>query len=59
MELDVQAWVKVAAYTGGGIAMGLGAVGAAIGEGYTAAQANLAVSGIVQPVFCSQSVYVM
>ena len=44
MELDVQAWVEVAAYTGGGIAMGLGAVGAAIGEGYTAAQANLAVS---------------
>lgn len=44
MELDIQAWVNVAAYTGGGIAMGLGAVGAAIGEGYTAAQANLAVS---------------
>lgn len=44
MEIDVQAWVKVAAYTGGGIAMGLGAVGAAIGEGYTAAQANVAVS---------------
>ena len=44
MELDVQAWVRVAAFAGGGIAMGLGAVGAAIGEGYTAAQANLAVS---------------
>ena len=44
MEFDVQAWVKVAAFAGGGIAMGLGAVGAAIGEGYTAAQANLAVS---------------
>ena len=44
MELDVQAWVNVAAYTGAGIAMGLGAVGAAIGEGYTAAQANLSVS---------------
>jgi ATP synthase F0 subunit c len=44
MELDIQAWVKVAAFTGGGIAMGLGAVGAAIGEGYTAAMANLAVS---------------
>ena len=44
MELDVQAWVKVAAFVGGGIAMGLGAVGAAIGEGYTAAMANLAVS---------------
>ncbi len=44
MELDIQAWVKVAAFTGGGIAMGLGAVGAAIGEGYTAAMANIAVS---------------
>ena len=44
MELDVQAWVKVAAFVGGGIAMGLGAVGAAIGEGYTAAMANAAVS---------------
>lgn len=44
IDLDVQAWVEVAAYTGGGIAMGLGAVGAAIGEGYTAATANLAVS---------------
>ncbi|WP_319406494.1 ATP synthase F0 subunit C [uncultured Desulfosarcina sp.] len=44
MDLDVQTWVKVAAFAGGGIAMGLGAVGAAIGEGYTAAQANLAVS---------------
>lgn len=44
MELDAQAWVKVAAFVGGGIAMGLGAVGAAIGEGYTAALANLAVS---------------
>jgi ATP synthase F0 subunit c len=44
MELDIQTWVKVAAFTGAGIAMGLGAVGAAIGEGYTAAMANIAVS---------------
>jgi ATP synthase F0 subunit c len=44
MELDAQAWVKVAAFVGGGIAIGFGAIGAAIGEGYTAAQANLAVS---------------
>jgi ATP synthase F0 subunit c len=36
--------VRVAAVSGSGIAMGLGAVGAAIGEGYTAAQANVAVS---------------
>jgi F-type H+-transporting ATPase subunit c len=41
---DVQTWVSVAAFTGAGLAMGLGAIGAAIGEGYTAAQANTAVS---------------
>jgi ATP synthase F0 subunit c len=44
MGIEVETAVKIAAYTGGGIAMGLGAVGAAIGEGYTAARANLAVS---------------
>lgn len=44
MGLDIQTWVNVAAYTGGGIAMGFGAVGAAIGEGYTAAQASSAIS---------------
>jgi ATP synthase F0 subunit c len=44
MGFEVETAVKIAAYTGGGIAMGLGAVGAAIGEGYTAARANLAVS---------------
>ena len=43
MALDIEIMVKVAAYTGGGLAMGLGAVGAAIGEGYTAALANAAV----------------
>jgi ATP synthase F0 subunit c len=44
MEIDIQTIVSVAAYTGGGLAMGLGAIGAAIGEGYTAAQANMAVA---------------
>ena len=44
MSWDTQTLIHVAAYAGGGIAMGLGAMGAAIGEGYTAAQANLAVS---------------
>ena len=44
MTFDVQTWIGVAAYTGGGLAMGLGAIGAAIGEGYTAAQANDALS---------------
>jgi F0F1-type ATP synthase membrane subunit c/vacuolar-type H+-ATPase subunit K len=44
MEFSTQTIVAVAAYAGGGICMGLGAVGAAIGEGYTAAWANLATS---------------
>jgi ATP synthase F0 subunit c len=44
MTYDINTWVGVAAFTGGGIAMGLGAIGAAIGEGYTASQANYAVS---------------
>jgi ATP synthase F0 subunit c len=44
MAFEIEIMVKVAAYTGGGLAMGLGAIGAAIGEGYTAAQANAAVS---------------
>lgn len=43
MALDIQTWIKVAAYSGGGLAMGFGAIGAAIGEGYTAASANEAV----------------
>ena len=44
MELDIQTWTKVAAFIGGGLAIGFGAIGAAIGEGYTAAQANFAIS---------------
>ena len=44
MQFDGQTILQLSAFVGGGIAMGLGAVGAAIGEGYTAAQANLAVS---------------
>ncbi|MGD8290683.1 MAG: ATP synthase F0 subunit C [Desulfobacterales bacterium] len=44
MTLNVETIVSLAAYIGGGLAMGLGAIGAAIGEGYTAAQANVAVS---------------
>jgi ATP synthase F0 subunit c len=44
MDLNVETIVNLAAYIGGGLAMGLGAIGAAIGEGYTAAQANVAVS---------------
>ncbi len=44
MDFDIQTWVNAAAYVGAGIAMGFGAIGAAIGEGYTAAQANSAIS---------------
>ena len=44
MEIDIQTWMKVAAFSAGGLAMGLGAVGAAIGEGYTAAKANEGIS---------------
>ena len=44
MAIDLETWIKVAAFAGGGIAMGFGAVGAAIGEGHTAACANTAMS---------------
>ena len=44
MNFDIQTWVKVAAFSGGGIAMGLGAIGAAIGEGNAAQAANEATS---------------
>jgi len=44
MVYDIQTCVNLAAFAGGGICMGIGAIGAAIGEGYTAAQANAAIS---------------
>jgi F0F1-type ATP synthase membrane subunit c/vacuolar-type H+-ATPase subunit K len=44
MGFETQTLVNMAAYLGGGIAMGSGAIGAAIGEGYTAALANEAMS---------------
>ncbi|MEJ2102842.1 MAG: ATP synthase F0 subunit C [Desulfobacterales bacterium] len=44
MQFEVQTVIKIAAYAGGGLAMGFGAIGAAIGEGYTAARANQAIS---------------
>ncbi|MDM8536098.1 ATP synthase F0 subunit C [Desulfobacterales bacterium HSG17] len=44
MELDIKTWVSVSAFLGGGLAMGLGAIGAAIGEGNAALSANAAVS---------------
>ena len=44
MEFDIKTWVSVSAFLGGGFAMGLGAIGAAIGEGNAALAANAAVS---------------
>jgi len=43
-ELDPETLTNLAAYVGGGLCIGFGAVGAAIGEGFTAAEANSAVS---------------
>lgn len=40
MSFDIATWIQVATFTGGGLAMGLGAIGAALGEGYTAGLAN-------------------
>ena len=42
--MDPATLTSVAAQLGAGISIGLGAVGAAIGEGYTAAEANIAVA---------------
>jgi len=44
MTHELQTWVNTAAYLGSGMAMGLGAIGAAIGVGYTASQATIAIS---------------
>jgi F-type H+-transporting ATPase subunit c len=44
MAFDIKTWVDIAAICGSGMAMGLGAIGAAIGEGYTATCANAAIS---------------
>lgn len=40
MTIDIHTWVTSSAFVSSGIAMGFGAIGAAIGEGYTAAKAN-------------------
>jgi len=44
MDFDPQSWSLFAAFLGSGLAIGFGAIGAAIGEGYTAAMANAAIS---------------
>jgi ATP synthase F0 subunit c len=38
--MDLTTWVKVAAFFGAGISMGLGALGSGMGEGYTAKKAS-------------------
>lgn len=40
MSFDTATWIQVATFSAGGLAMGLGAIGAALGEGYTAGLAN-------------------
>ena len=42
--MDILTWVKVAQFAGSGMAMGFGAIGAAIGEGYAASEASGAIS---------------
>jgi F0F1-type ATP synthase membrane subunit c/vacuolar-type H+-ATPase subunit K len=44
MNFDPDTLVNVAAYVGAGLTMGLGAIGAALGEGYTAGGASIASS---------------
>lgn len=44
MDITPQIAFKIATFLGAGIAIGFGAIGAAIGEGYTAAQASIAIS---------------
>jgi ATP synthase F0 subunit c len=44
MKVDFSHLIQVAAFIGGGLSMGFGAIGAAIGEGLTASQANSAIS---------------
>jgi len=43
MDMDTATWVKLGAYLGAGAGIGLGAVGAAIGEGFAASRASLAI----------------
>ncbi|MBI9084438.1 MAG: ATP synthase F0 subunit C [Desulfobacterales bacterium] len=44
MTLDAHTAVQIAAYLGAAVAMGMGAIGAASGEGYTASKATVAIS---------------
>ncbi len=42
--MEISAWNQLAAYLGAGVCMGLGAVGAAVGEGYAARAASEAIA---------------
>ncbi len=42
--MDPASWTRLAAYLGAGVCMGLGAIGAAVGEGYTARSASEAIA---------------
>ncbi len=44
MAFEIPTMVKMASYIGAGCCIGFGAIGAALGEGYTAGQANQAIS---------------
>jgi ATP synthase F0 subunit c len=44
MTIEVAEWVKTASCSAGALAMGLGAIGAAVGEGYAAGKANESLS---------------
>jgi ATP synthase F0 subunit c len=45
MLLDAQATIELSAYVGAGMCIGLGAIGAALGEGFTAGLATQAIAG--------------
>lgn len=42
--MDTQSWISVSGFIGAGLAMGFGAIGSAIGEGYAASKANEAIA---------------
>ncbi|MGD2124584.1 MAG: ATP synthase F0 subunit C [Desulfobacteraceae bacterium] len=44
MALDIETTITLASYVGAGFCIGLGAIGAALGEGYTAGLANQGIS---------------
>jgi ATP synthase F0 subunit c len=44
MSYDVKTWIDVASFVGAGLSMGLGAIGTAVGIGYTGARATAAMS---------------